>query len=676
MDMTKQKTEQTNQSRLDLGGKGIILPRELTVSTHRINGWNRLEKFLTGVEEIRIIAYVMSLDFIETYLEDLGIKKMTVIIGKEVSTARRRSMDPEFVMKLARWQMEGRLNVRIPSKGEMHEKAFLCWSEDSENWFKDVNGSANPTMKGSGGKGQSNRITVVKIKGDYENDDYYLECMKQWDWYESKTVPFLSSLLELLPEPEEEWKNVVVRWLESDSDADLADTVEVRKIQQELGKGLHETSVQGNTIYQMSTDNYSSSSVDKVVEQLNKHGFGLEQVGNSIHAPISGLDLDAYTKSSMPMMTIIDDKVWIRVAGRNYCRTADDLDPAGVDEALNSLEQYVASVSKAHRGDRRAKMALAEYLLAVMAAPFDHLYMAERRRKFTRLREGPRMTSYYGTAGNGKTYACRYALKMLTGLDIEALTSGDFTQAAVLTAARKGSIFPLVFDDLQKDRVREWGTWGKFYWDDGFVDRSLYPQLIITANDRIDSGGPLGRRVREIAMHATFSASEENSVLVEELLQANTNIFLYFSKLMIEEWVQAEEKPYSHGDELSSSREKIEQLYKFSGRSKPDWWPRQPVEKIHDDNAYQWLDMINKNVCAIRVERDEIIAKFDDNCPSWEVGRYRKLLPSSMAAESTGTKVRIRNPTEFLDWIRAARDAYVSARLRWKTRLLLRKSFR
>ena len=80
MDMTKQKTEQTNQSRLDLGGDGIILPRKLTVSTHRINGWNRLEKFLTGVEEIRIIAYVMSLDFIETYFEELGIKKMTVIM--------------------------------------------------------------------------------------------------------------------------------------------------------------------------------------------------------------------------------------------------------------------------------------------------------------------------------------------------------------------------------------------------------------------------------------------------------------------------------------------------------------------------------------------------------------------------------------------------------------------
>ena len=144
---------------------------------------------------------------------------------------------------------------------------------------------------------------------------------------------------------------------------------------------------------------------------------------------------------------------------------------------------------------------------------------------------------------------------------------------------------------------------------------------------------------------------------------------------MIERWILSEEKPYSHGDELAYSRIVIDDLYEISGRTKPNWWPRQPVEKIHDDNAYQWLDMINKDVCDIRVERDEIIAKFDDTCPSWEVGRYRKLLPGSMAAESTGTKVRIRNPTEFLDWIRAASEAYYSAKLKWKTRRLLKRRF-
>jgi hypothetical protein len=318
-------------------------------------------------------------------------------------------------------------------------------------------------------------------------------------------------------------------------------------------------------------------------------------------------------------------------------------------------------------------MALAEFLLATITSPFDYLFMMERRKRFSRLREGPRMTSYYGTAGNGKSYACRYALKMLTGQDLEALGSSEFTQAAVLDAACSGSCFPLLFDDLQKDRIREWGHWGKFYWDSGYSDGTPYPQLIITANDRIDSGGPLGRRVREIAMNAAFTANEENSVIVEQMLESNSELFLYFSKLMLDDWLSPDPN-YRHGDELAAGRIAIKELYRIAKRKQPDWWPTQPVEQVHDDQAYQWLDMINKGVCTLQIERDEIIAKFDPNSPGYEVDRKRKLLPTSMAAETSGTKVRIRNPSQFIDWIASARKVY-PAPLKWKTKKLLRRRF-
>ena len=299
--------------------------------------------------------------------------------------------------------------------------------------------------------------------------------------------------------------------------------------------------------------------------------------------------------------------------------------------------------------------------------------MSARRKKLPRLREGPRMTSYYGTAGNGKSYACRYGLKMISGCNLEALTSSDFTAAAVMNAASSGGCFPLIFDDLQRDRMREWGQWGKGFWDVGYIDGTPYPQLIATANDRIDSGGPLGRRVREIAMHAAFSANEDNSILVEELLEENTDLFLYYSKIMLDNWL-SENPVYNHGDELASGRAVINELYRISKRKKPDWWPSQPVEKVHDDQAYQWLDMINKGVCTLQIERDEIIAKFDQNSPGYEVDRKRKLLPTSVAAETTGTKVRIRNPSQFIDWIRAATQVY-SAPLKWKTKRLLKRRF-
>jgi hypothetical protein len=174
-------------------------------------------------------------------------------------------------------------------------------------------------------------------------------------------------------------------------------------------------------------------------------------------------------------------------------------------------------------------------------------------------------------------------------------------------------------------------------------------------------------------MNAAFTANEENSVIVEQMLESNSELFLYFSKLMLDDWLSPDPN-YRHGDELAAGRIAIKELYRIAKRKQPDWWPTQPVEQVHDDQAYQWLDMINKGVCTLQIERDEIIAKFDPNSPGYEVDRKRKLLPTSMAAETSGTKVRIRNPSQFIDWIASARKVY-PAPLKWKTKKLLRRRF-
>ena len=105
-------------------------------------------------------------------------------------------------------------------------------------------------------------------------------------------------------------------------------------------------------------------------------------------------------------------------------------------------------------------MALSEFLLAGLSSPLD-LWMDIRKRKFNRVAEGPQMTSYAGESGNGKSYASRYLLKMLTSLDIDPLASTSFTEKKVCGAAKTGNIMPLIFDDLKRERIREWEKWGK-----------------------------------------------------------------------------------------------------------------------------------------------------------------------------------------------------------------------
>jgi hypothetical protein len=558
-------------------------------------------------------------------------------------------------------------------KGEMHEKFFFCWNE-RERWFRDVNGSANPTERGSGSSVQSNRITVTQIDGGYESHEYHLNCLQEWEKYTEMSAPFLDSLLELLPESEEDWRPVVVKWIESDGTAENENAIEIQAITMQIQEGMFEESIRGNPEYTMSIKGYSDASVEKAVKLLNDRGVGIEHKGGALNAPVGGLDLLPITNQvSAPRMNIVDGELWLIINGHSVRRSTLHRDASQIAKELRRLDRYIESVEHANRGDDQAKRALGEFILSTMNAPFEHLYMEERRKRFRRQKEGPRMTSYVGSAGNGKSYACRYVLRMLTGEHMEALSSADFTKSGVLQAAVAGSIFPLIFDDLEKQRITEWGKWGKMYWDSCYKDGRAFPQLIVTANDRIDSGGPLGRRVREIPMHAAYSNNQTNSEYVEQLLEDASQIFPFFAGLMLDEAAFSGDL-YNHGDELSKARKVMLHLYSIAKLKPPRWIVPKPLEQVVDTQALEWLNLIDKRLCFPRTERDEIIISFEGDGAKWDANGKRKLLPTSVGAEMVGSKIRIRNPAEFVTWLETASHAYSGA-LRRPTRKLLRQRF-
>ena len=99
--------------------------------------------------------------------------------------------------------------------------------------------------------------------------------------------------MELLGDNEDDWIPTIVKWIESDGDLEIENSIEIRLIQQNIGKS---TSVQGRQEYVMSIEDYREGSVDKAVEIMNKQGFGIERVGKTLNAPVSGLDIGSKTK--------------------------------------------------------------------------------------------------------------------------------------------------------------------------------------------------------------------------------------------------------------------------------------------------------------------------------------------------------------------------------------------
>ena len=129
---------------------------------------------------------------------------------------------------------------------------------------------------------------------------------------------------------------------------------------------------------------------------------------------------------------------------------------------------------------------------------------------------------------------------------------------------------------------------------------------------------------------------------------------------------------YSHNDSLAIGRKAMSDLYHISKRPVPDWFPKINIEKAYDENANQWLDMINKDICSLKQVQDEVIAYFDSNSHSSEVGGHKKLLPTQVAADQVGTKIRIKNPQRFKEWLRDAANGY-SGKLKWRVRRFLKK---
>ena len=176
---TENKTIQTTQTKFNTTG-GLRTART-TVYSQRIHGSNSLEKHIPNGRKLRSVGYDYNIKYILDLLRGNDWEDATIIIGYRLSG---NECDETSISELMKEIVSGRLKLRIPSKGEFHEKFFLVeGTENGNNFFTDVNGSANPTMPGSARRGrQSNRITYISVTGNYKDDDYYNEAISQWEW--------------------------------------------------------------------------------------------------------------------------------------------------------------------------------------------------------------------------------------------------------------------------------------------------------------------------------------------------------------------------------------------------------------------------------------------------------------------------------------------------------------
>jgi hypothetical protein len=677
-----------NPSMLQYDLEGNIVEKESVASlgskmnildSQRIHGRNKLTKYIPSGKLFRSVGYDWNCHMILEIVKENQYEKSIIIIGYNMSGSNDNE---STILELHDLITEGKLEIRtIKPKGPWHEKFFFIEGIDTETqvpFWIDVNGSSNPTFHGTGKKGgQSNRITRIGFEGNYSVQEYVKEAEEEWNWYMENSNPFEGELFELLNNVQrEERVKTITRFYSGEitNDED-SERTPVEILRAHVGGELLRSSSSGQKVIKMELGDYSIDTVNTFVSEMVDLGYNTRaSVDGTIELPVSILDSTKYTTDSVPYMKLDQGSVIMRAQGDTVVRTNRDYDPIKIDLELAKIEAYVQSIENSTLPGLKSKMALSEYLLSGLCSPFDYLWMEMRKKKYKRVTEGPRMTSYFGGSGNGKSYASRYLLKMITGLDLEPLSSEEFTEMKVRGVAKNGSCMPLVFDDLKKNRIREWDAWGKFFWDRGHVVGHPHSQLLVTANDRISTQGNLGRRVREIWMEATFVNNGKNTEVVENCLVNCSDIFPYFSGILLDMYFE-EKAPYDHNDPLKIGRVVFDKLYDLCERKKPEWWCPLPYNDCVDANAYHWFDILNKGLFEIERKFDSFSIDIDET--PHEINDRLKTFNAHLQAKKAGRSINIGNADGMIEWLKKVSHLYSSEKGKPTRRMrkLLRKGY-
>jgi hypothetical protein len=266
--------------------------------------------------------------------------------------------------------------------------------------------------------------------------------------------------------------------------------------------------------------------------------------------------------------------------------------------------------------------------------------------------KGPRFLYIYGPTQNGKTTFLRFALKLVTGQDMEALPREEFSGRKIRGSATVGTVFPLTFDDVDFSGKRWVQDIFKSYWETWWRGALDIPQLVLTSNEpRLQDWAR--SRVKRIDFDVHFASTEKGKRKLKELFERDNSIFRWFSYLYLQHLVADTE---FSDDELYIARAVMRELYAHAGRERPEFFLDQPVETKYDLGRKRWADVLyGRREAKMTREKDRLLVRFPDQMQFWEIRRFEGYLPPEIKARQEGNTIIIETPGEFDAWCPAPR---------------------
>ena len=613
-----------------------------------------------GFVKMRAVSYVVSPDLLLEFFDRRGFKEIEIVVGENLTERYRLDLaqkGAEVTQKLAQRMADGSLKILVPEKTQ-HTKLYLL---ERPGQCRVIATSANLTETARQASRQMNYAWYADLPPGHP---WLARVEKDYGAHRDLCSVFMGDLAELLRNSGEEKKREIVEaWLKA-VPAEEVD-LETRKLFQEISmRAVRPQPGPAEAVFSVRLPEAPAArrEAERFLAPLNPL-----EIGSELCLDGPGYLRYVQTTQGVPVMQVDLEQrqVLLGLDGATRVATEPLPDAVVVSAALEHIEAYLQTVDAGQSSDPKfAKTNMFEALLYILSSPFANEYMRLKRRRYGAIdSRGPRFLYIYGPSQNGKSTFLRFALKLLAGRIFEPLNGGDFAKRKILGAASIGTVFPLAFDDLVL--AQRYGLFEeilKSYWETWWSEDGSRPQIILSSNSYSLKDWAKSR-VKRLDFDVQFASDGSGKEVLARLFKTENRLFHWFSYLYFQHLERSATPPE---DELEPARRIFEELYRHAGRALPDYFPKEPIERLYDPGRRDWRDLLYRlRKARVEWDSDRASVHFSEDMQHFEIKAYENSLPQAIKHRRRGKALVIETPKEFRTWL----DGGSQVPAGWWTRL-------
>lgn len=412
--------------------------------------------------------------------------------------------------------------------------------------------------------------------------------------------------------------------------------------------------------FSLSTTPYEGNYVTQLADGLKQRDATIND--NAITTSVSAYTNYLEDRYDVPPMRIAPEAGRVTLqSGSDHRSLAAQTDPtpADLDTALANLEAYLETVDRwgTTNNPTAVKAHMYEAILFGMWAPFVNLYAAVLFERNVTLDNALQYLYIFGDSDAGKDIFTEFLLRLLSdGLVTEGAEADETGKASIRALKDLDTAFPYVVSDISKSKIENLKPVLANFWQKWTPTNAVsYPTIIFTSNDSRPKEW-FRNRTKMLHFDVTFPSNPEDEhwqAAQEDLnpiMEERNHLFAWVARQILTD------KPYrSSSQTVGDVREIVLDFYATADREVPDYFPREPANRVYNIGKRKWRNAFDRGDIAFERRDSRLIAEFE--MEQHELYSYLKTLPTRMRAEKSGRKLIIKNPEEFVTWLERSVDS-------------------